>query len=161
MMSFFKLDQDVEVRDFKVLPLYENITIVADTVSLSMFISGRSQHQSSFDEALDKYCRVVRQAAPDFTGVDFQNQFVEATLLVIKKTNQVQCIIDNEGDVDYETFETVSKAFEVIIENLYAVKRFIRTNPNYLSTRQEISIHSEVSHVSSLILLLDVEFKNF
>ena len=148
MMSSPKLGRDVIVRDSRVLPLDEAISVTAGAVCLSIHIPERGEHQLAFDEALTAYHEDVQQAMPRLAGLGFSKPGVQTPLVVLGKRNRVQYIIDQEGDVGSGAFGIVSKALDPITGNLYAAKRFTKISPKSRTVLREIDIHRKISHVS-------------
>ena len=147
MMSSPKLGQDIIVRDSRVIPSGEEVTITAGRVTLVIRVPVRGDYQDTFSRALDAYHNEVKEAMPRLATLGFGEPLHETPQVVLGKRNRVQYLIEKEGDIGEGHFGTVSKALDPITGDLYAAKRLRKASQ---SAHHEIELHQRLSHVSLL-----------
>lgn len=146
-MRSSKLGENLMVRDSSIIPSGENITIEAGIVSLSIYMPERGSHRDTFDKALRRALAVVEPAGPRIATFGFDRHLKETPLAIPGKRDGTHYLIKEEGDIGKGTFGTVSKALDYVTGNLYAAKRFVRSE-----AKMEIHILKTLSHVSLLFV---------
>lgn len=147
MMKSPKLGQDIIIRDSRVIPPGEDITVTAGRVTLVIRVPVRGEYQDAFSKALDVYYNEVKEAMPRLATLGFSEPLHETPQVVLGKRNRVQYLIEKEGDIGEGHFGTVSRALNPITGDLYAAKRFRKLSQK---AHHEIELHRQLSHVSLL-----------
>lgn len=147
LMRSSKLGRDIMVRDSRIIPSSEDITVEAGIVSLSIYIPERGKHQDTFDKTLSTYLDEVEPAIPRIATFDSYGPSQETLLVILGKRMRTHFLIEEEGDIGKGAFGTVSKALDLVTGNLYAAKRFVGSKAS-----MEIDILQNLSHVSLLFI---------